>query len=99
MRLVTQKTDWTGTAYSTFKDYPIAVAAKTGTAENGITEASAHGAFVCYAPAEDPQIAIAIYGERAGHGSYLAPIAKAMLDVYFDVGEIGDVATYENQLS
>ena len=99
MYLGTQKTDWTGTAYATFKDYPITVAAKTGTAENGLPDASAHGAFVCYAPAEDPKIAIAIYGERAGHGSYLAPIAKAMLDAYFDVGEIGDVNTYENQLS
>ncbi len=99
MVLVTQKTEWTGTAYSTFKNYPITVAAKTGTAENGIASASANGAFVCYAPAEDPQIAIAIYGERAGHGSYLAPIAKAMLDAYFEVGEVGDVATYENQIS
>ena len=99
MHLVTQKTDWTGTAYSTFKDYPINVAAKTGTAENGILEASAHAAFVCYAPIEDPQIAIAIYGERAGHGSYLAPIAKAILDAYFEVGEVGDVVLYENQLS
>ena len=99
MHLVTQKTDWTGTAYSTFKNYPINVAAKTGTAENGILEASAHAAFVCYAPLEDPQIAIAIYGERAGHGSYLAPIAKAILDSYFEVGEVGDVIIYENQLS
>ena len=99
MYLVTQKTDWTGTAYSTFKDYPISVAAKTGTAENGISEASAHGAFVCYAPLEDPQIAIAVYGERAGHGSYLAPIAKEIMDIYFDVDEIGDVVTYENKLS
>ncbi len=99
MYLVTQKTDWTGTAYSTFKDYPIDVAAKTGTAENGITDASAHGAFICYAPVENPQIAIAIYGERAGHGSYLAPIAKAILDEYFEVGDIGDVVTYENKLS
>ena len=99
MHLVTQKTEWTGTAYSTFRDYPIPVAAKTGTAENGILEASAHGAFVCYAPIENPRIAVAIYGERAGHGSYLAPIAKAILDAYFEVGEVGDVITYENQLS
>lgn len=99
MHLVTQKTDWTGTAYSTFKDYPISVAAKTGTAENGITEASANGAFVCYAPLEAPRIAIAIYGERVGHGSYLAPVAKAILDAYFEVGDVGDVVIYENQLS
>lgn len=100
MELVTKRTsDWSGTAYSTFKDYPINVAAKTGTAETGVHSFSANGAFVCYAPADDPQIAIAIYGERVGHGSTLAQVAKAMLDVYFEVGEIGDVITNENQLS
>lgn len=100
MYLVTHRTDdWSGTAYQTFKDYPIDVAAKTGTAETGIKGTSDNGAFICYAPADDPQIAIAVYGERAGHGSSLATIAKAMLDVYFEVGEIGDVNTFENQLS
>ena len=99
MCLVTNKTDWTGTAYSTFKDYPVTVAAKTGTAQNGIHNASDNGAFICYAPAEDPQIAIAIYGEKAGHGSSLATIAKEMLDVYFEVGEAGDVITSENKVS
>ena len=99
MHLVTQKTDWTGTAYATFQDYPVKVAAKTGTAQNGINNASDNGAFICYAPAEDPQIAIAVYGEKAGHGSTLATVAKAMLDVYFEVGEAGDVNTFENELS
>jgi len=88
-----------GTAYSTFKNYPIAVAAKTGTAQTGILTSSDNAAFVCYAPADDPQIAIAIYGEKAGHGSSMAGIAKAILDNYFEVGEIGDVETLENQLS
>ena len=87
-----------GTAYSTFRNYPIAVAGKTGTAEHG-GGGSEHGAFVCYAPADKPDIAIAIYGEKAGHGNTLSAIAKAMLDLYFDVGEAGDVPTYENQLS
>ena len=100
MRLVTQKTeDWTGTAYSTFKNYPIAVAAKTGTAQSGNKNASDHGAFVCYAPADDPQIAIAIYGEKAGHGSWLSTIARDILDIYFEVGEVGDVVTNENKIS
>ena len=100
MQLVTQKTEeFNGTAYSTFKNYPIAVAAKTGTAQSGIQTASDHGAFVCYAPADDPQIAIAIYGEKAGHGNSLGSIAKDILDIYFDVGEVGDVPTYENKLS
>ncbi len=90
-----------GTAYSTFKNYPIEVAGKTGTAQTARSNMgySDNGAFVCYAPAADPQIAIAVYGEQAGHGSSLATIAKAILDVKFEVGEIGDVPTYENQLS
>ena len=88
-----------GTAATTFMNYPIKVAAKTGTAQTGIPDASDNGAFICFAPADDPQIAIAIYGEKAGHGSSLAGIARSMLDIYFEVGEIGDVNTYENKLS
>ena len=87
-----------GTAYYTFKNYPIAVAGKTGTAQHG-GGGSENGAFVCYAPADKPEISIAIYGEKAGHGSTLAAIAKAILDSRFEVGEIGDVPTYENKLS
>ena len=100
MLLVTHATDrFNGTAYSTFKDYPIDVCAKTGTAQNGNPSASDNGAFICYAPADDPQIAIAVYGEKAGHGSWLATVAKDILDVYFEVGEIGDVTVNENQPS
>ncbi len=87
-----------GTAYYTFQNYPIAVAAKTGTAQHG-GGGSDHGAFICYAPADDPEIAIAIYGEKAGHGSTLAGVAKEMLNENFQVGEVGDVNTYENKLS
>ncbi len=75
-----------GTGYATFKNYPVSVAAKTGTAQIGITGASDNGAFVCFAPADDPQIAIAVYGERAGHGSSVATIARSILDAYFNVG-------------
>ncbi len=99
MYLVTQDNgDW-GTAAGTFGSYPIKIAAKTGTAETGINGTSANGAFVCYAPLDDPQIAIAVYVEKGGHGSTLATIAKSMLDVYFDVDEIGDVNSFENQIS
>ncbi len=87
-----------GTAYSTFKNYPIPVAAKTGTAQHG-TGGSDNGAFVCFAPVEEPEIAIAIYGEKAGRGGALAKIAKAMLDIQFEVGQVGDVTSNENQIS
>ncbi len=100
MYLVTHATArFNGTAYSTFKNYPIEVCAKTGTAQTGNPSGSDNGAFICYAPADDPQIAIAVYGEKAGHGSWLATVAKDILDVYFEVGEIGDVTSNENQLS
>lgn len=100
MNLVTKREGgWAGTAYSTFKDYPIEICAKTGTAETGISGTSDNAAFICYAPYNDPEIAISVYGEKAGHGSALAGVAKSILDVYFEVGEAGEVDTYENQLS
>ncbi len=88
-----------GTAYSTFRNYPITIAAKTGTAQTGITDASDNAAFVCFAPLDDPQIAISVYVEKGGHGFTLGSVAKEILDVYFAVGETADVNTYENKLS
>ena len=88
-----------GTADTAFIDFPIKVAGKTGTAETGINGTSDNGAFICYAPLEDPQIAIAVYVEKGGHGSSLATIARSMLEVYFDVDEVGDVNTFENTIS
>ncbi len=88
-----------GTADTTFMGYPIKVAGKTGTAETGIDGTSDNGAFVCYAPLDDPKIAIAVYVEKAGHGGSVASVARSILDVYFDVGEVGDVNSFENQVS
>lgn len=84
-----------GTAYSTFQNYPISVAAKTGTAQIG--SGSSNGAFICFAPADNPRIAIAVYGEKVDGGSYLAPVAKAILDSYFGL-DSGDVDVLENQV-
>ena len=88
-----------GTAYSP-DWYPlhVEVAGKTGTAEH-IPGKSDHGAFVCFAPADDPQIAIAVYVECGGHGVTLASIARSILREYFNVGTVSDVTTYENKLS
>ena len=89
-----------GTAQATFGKYPIEVAAKTGTAQHtGGTEDSDHGAFICFAPVDEPEIAVVVYGEKAGHGTTMGQIAKAVLDTYFDNPEVGDVTTNENQIS
>ena len=96
MHLVTST--YAGTAGTTFMGYPIAVAGKTGTAETGITGTSDNGAFVCYAPLDDPQIAVAVYVEKGGHGSTLATIAKSILDVYFGINGMGETDSFENQV-
>ena len=94
MKLVA--TDSYGTAAGTFMNYPITVAAKTGTADT-VAGVSANGAFICFAPADDPQIAIAVYGEKAGGGGKLAPVAKEILDVFFGYST-GDTDSKENEL-
>lgn len=88
----------TGTARTILANYPIEVAAKTGTAETD-SGGSDNGAFVCYAPFDDPEIAIVVYGEKAGHGRTMGQIAKALLDTYFEDQIVGDLPAGENQLS
>lgn len=88
----------TGTARTILANYPIAVAAKTGTAETD-SGGSDNGAFVCYAPFDDPEIAIVVYGEKAGHGRTMGQIAKALLDTYFEDQLVGNQPSGENQIS
>jgi len=86
-----------GTAYSVFRNYPVEVAGKTGTAQIG-TGIPANGSFVCFAPARSPEIAISVYGEKTASGASMSKVAKAVLDKYFEVGTIGDTDIFENQL-
>ena len=81
MRAVCSSDYW-GTAYSVFGNYPIPVAAKTGTVESE-TDVIDNGVFVCYAPADDPEIAIAIVIERGGSGKAVMDIARVIFDYYF----------------
>lgn len=77
-------TDREGTAAKYFKDYPVRVAAKTGTAETGKEDvSSSNGLFICYAPADNPQVAIAQIVEKGAWGSNTIGIAKSLLDAYF----------------
>lgn len=89
----------TGTAVDYFRGYTLVdVAGKTGTAEHG-SGGSNHGAFACFAPADDPEIAIFVYGEKIGTGGYLANVAKAIMDVYFTQDAASEMITYENRVS
>jgi penicillin-binding protein 2 len=71
----------------------IAVAGKTGTAQN--PHGQDHGWFICFAPVDNPQIAVAVLVENAGYGSIsAAPIASLMVEQYI-TGKIGRSHVYD----
>jgi penicillin-binding protein 2 len=60
----------------------LLVAGKTGTAQN--PHGDDHSWYTAYAPADAPEIALAILVENAGHGGEVAaPIARTFLKEYF----------------
>ncbi|OEH84236.1 penicillin-binding protein 2 [Desulfuribacillus stibiiarsenatis] len=74
-----------GTAYNTFRDFPVPVAAKTGTAETGV-QGNTTATFVGYAPYQNPEIAIAVVVPNGGGGSDASgAIARRILDYYFQL--------------
>ena len=71
-------------AYGIINTFDIQVAAKTGTAENN---GSDHSNFICYAPFDEPEIAVAVMIEH-GAASYTAmSTAYTMLNAYFHGSE------------
>lgn len=63
----------------------VAIAGKTGTAENA--QGASHGWFVGFAPAERPTLAVAVLVEQGGYGATsAAPIAR---DLLLRAGELG----------
>lgn len=59
----------------------ITVCGKTGTAEN--PHGQDHAVFVCFAPMEQPRIAMAVYVENSGFGgTWAAPIASLLIEQY-----------------
>ena len=71
-----------GSAVSTFGGYQPLVAAKTGTAQVGENQVN-NAIFICYAPYDDPQIAVAVVVEHGTSGASIASIARDVLDAYF----------------
>jgi penicillin-binding protein 2 len=95
-----------GTAASVGANAGYSIAAKTGTAQViGIKQNEKyneklvnerhrdHALFIAYAPAEDPQIALAVIVENGGHGGSAAgPIARKVMDYYL-LGKLPVVET------
>lgn len=79
---------WGSTRGRTWSMYGvnIVVAGKTGSPQRG--DGLVNSCFICYAPAEDPEIAVAVIIEKGYEGDRAAPVAKAVLEEYF-FGEDG----------
>ena len=64
------------------------ICGKTGTAQN--PHGHDHSIFICFAPMNNPQIAVAAYVENGGFGAtWAAPIASLLVEQYLN-GEISD---------
>ncbi len=85
-----------GTASRVFRDFPISVAGKTGTAERaGVSD---NGVFMGFAPYDNPQIAVAVVIEQGGSGSNTAPVARDIIAAYFGLDRQQKDAIATNQL-
>jgi penicillin-binding protein 2 len=78
-----------GTAAGIPKVPGVNICAKTGTAQNKIVldgrvlELKEHSLFACFAPREDPKIAIAVIVENGGFGAtWAGPMAFLMVEKY-----------------
>ncbi|WKW12353.1 penicillin-binding protein 2 [Pseudogemmatithrix spongiicola] len=60
----------------------IAIAGKTGTAQNAQDQVRDHSWFVGYAPADDPKIVVALLLEFGGSGSRAARMASRVFEFY-----------------
>jgi penicillin-binding protein 2 len=97
MKLVTEGPS--GTARNIFKDFPIEVAGKTGTAEvNNHSDSTSFGGF---APFDDPQIAVYVsvpYGSTNAMPNLAAQVAKQVMSAYFGLDDSVQNTTSDNTL-
>ena len=59
------------------------ICGKTGTAQN--PHGQDHSVFICFAPKDNPKIAVAAYVENGGFGAtWAAPIASLLTEMYLN---------------
>ena len=87
----------TGSLAGYFKSCVVDAGAKTGTAQLGGDQTN-NGVFVCFAPYDDPEIAMAIVIEKGSAGANLASTAVEILNAYFTADETGSAVLGEQQL-
>ena len=75
---------------SYYANLGVTVAGKTGTAQESASRPN-HSLFVCYAPYEQPEIAIATRIAFGYTSSYAAQITKEALSYYFELRDQDDI--------
>ena len=81
-----------------FAPLPVEVGCKTGTAETSSKAATTDAVFVCFAPYDDPQIALCLLAEGGDAGGSLAELAAGILAQYFSTDSSLSGLTEENTL-
>lgn len=84
-------TDDTGTARKYFSSYPKVqevIAAKTGTAQVTSIDLENNAWFVCFAPNDDPEIAICVFIPHGYSGGMASIAARDFIDWYLDQTEL-----------
>lgn len=75
-------------------DCALKVAGKTGTAQKG-ENIQNDGIFMCYAPYDDPEVAIFVAVERGGSGASVQFIARQIMDAYITIRGYSDTSEEE----
>lgn len=86
-----------GTARRRFIGSTAEVSGKTGTAQVG-GNYDAHAWFVGFAPYEKPEIAVVAVVTQGGHGDYVAPIVREVIEAYLTVEDSKDKISSENDI-
>ena len=84
-----------GTGSKYFLDAPYDVCAKTGTAQHG-NGGSDNAAYVCWYPAENPEIAVSVYVEHGSSGGYWGQVARDVIDYYRESQNLVQEINIEN---
>jgi penicillin-binding protein 2 len=86
-----------GTSYRVFGNFPTQIAGKTGTAERpykGVIQDQSW--YVALAPADDPEIVVAVTIEQGGFGvDAAAPVAARMLERHLGIDQVPQLPVAE----
>ena len=66
--------------------FPVAIAGKTGTAQNGLGVGYEHAWFTSYGPIDNPELVATVFVQNGGSSTAVAiPIVRDFMAVYWDV--------------